>query len=187
MDMDGMDRLVDASLCMGHPLNSSTLPAIINAFTKSTWSYEMRFLPLVAIMAVVASTAKLSAQSEEDRAGVREAVLDYVEGVYEVDPARIERSVHPKLTKIGYYRNPSDEAYREAGMTFEQLKQLAGTYNKDGRIPKDAPKEITVLDVLDKIATAKLVADWGVDYFQLAKLDGKWMIINVIWQSPPRE
>ena len=41
------------------------------------------------------------------------------------------------------------------------------------------------LDVLDKTATAKLTADWGVDYFHLARFDGQWQIVNVMWQSPP--
>ncbi|MGH7520920.1 MAG: hypothetical protein ACREMI_06550 [Gemmatimonadales bacterium] len=35
-------------------------------------------------------------------------------------------------------------------------------------------------------ATAKVVAWWEIDYPQLAKYDGKWMIVNVMWQSPPK-
>jgi len=72
-------------------------------------------------------------------------------------------------------------------MTFEQLKDVARNWNKDGKLRKDAPKEITVFDVLDQTATAKLVAEWGIDYFHLAKFDGKWMIINIVWQSPPKK
>ena len=62
---------------------------------------------------------------------------------------------------------------------------MAGTWNKDGRVPDDAPREVTVLDVLDKTASAKLVAHWGVDYFHLVKEDGEWKILQVLWQSPP--
>ncbi|MGH9796504.1 MAG: nuclear transport factor 2 family protein [Candidatus Acidiferrales bacterium] len=128
-----------------------------------------------------------TAQSANDREAVRQAVLDYVEGVYNVDPSRIERSVHPKLAKTGFYRGPQDATYRAPGnMSFERLKEVAATYNKEGRLPKDAPKEITVFEVLDQTATAKLVAEWGIDYFHLAKFDGKWMIVNVLWQSPPK-
>jgi len=29
------------------------------------------------------------------------------------------------------------------------------------------------------------VAWWGIDYLQLARYNGKWMIVNVMWQSPP--
>ena len=128
--------------------------------------------------------AEAEAQSDADRKGVEEAVLDYVEGVYLVDPARIERSVSPNLTKLGYWRQDNSSEYREAPMTYQQLYDLAARWNADGQVdPETAPKEIVVLDVLDKTASAKLTAAWGVDYFQLAKIDGKWMIINVLWQS----
>lgn len=142
---------------------------------------------LFTIAALMCAT-QAGAQATEDREAVRQAVLDYVEGVYNVDPARIERSVHPKLAKTGFMRRGEDTAYRgPIAMTFEQLKEVAATYNKDGRVPKDAPKEITIFEVLDQTATAKLVAQWGIDYFHLAKIDGKWMIVNVLWQSPPKK
>lgn len=35
-------------------------------------------------------------------------------------------------------------------------------------------------------AAAKVTAWWGTDYLQLAKYDGQWMIVHVLWQSPPR-
>jgi hypothetical protein len=69
-------------------------------------------------------------------------------------------------------------------MTFEQLVQLAASYSEDeGGAPADAPKKVEILDALDQTASAKLTADWGVDYFHLAKYDGKWKIVHVLWQS----
>ena len=127
------------------------------------------------------------AQTDADRGAVRQAALDYVEGVYEVDPTRIERSVHPDLVKRGFYIKKGETAYSFSPMTFAELVNLAKTYNKSGRVPKDAPKEVTVLDVLDQTASVKVVAVWGVDYMHLAKYDGKWMIVNILWQSPPRK
>ena len=125
------------------------------------------------------------AQSTDDREGVRQAILDYVEALYEVAPARIERSVHPDLVKRGFYTEKDKPGYQSGIMTYQQLVDLAGRWNKKGWLPKDAPKEIVVFDVLDQTAMAKLTAYWGVDYFQLAKYDGKWKIIHVLWQSPP--
>lgn len=139
-------------------------------------------------LAGLAAVPSFAQQANNDKEAVRLAVLDYVEGVYNVQPERIERSVHPKLTKLGFYRPPADVAYRPASaMTFEQLVQLAKTWNKEGKLRKDAPKGITVYEVQDQTATAKLLAEWGTDYFHLAKFDGKWMIINVLWQSPPKK
>jgi len=127
------------------------------------------------------------AQTDADREAVRQAALDYVEGVYEVDATRIERSVHPDLTKRGFYIKKGESTYSFSPMTFAELVNLAKTYNKDGsRVPKDGPKEVTVLDVLDQTASVKVVAVWGVDYMHLAKYDGKWKIVNILWQSPPK-
>ena len=130
----------------------------------------------------------VSAQQEAnaDREAVRQAVLDYVEGIYNVEPQRIERSVSPNLAKLGFYRPVAETAYRPArAMAYQQLVEIAKTYNKEGKLRKDAPKIIEIYDVLDQTATVKLTAEWGTDFMHLAKIDGKWMIVNVLWQSPP--
>ena len=54
-------------------------------------------------------------------------------------------------------------------------------------MPKDAPKEVVIFDMTDQIATAKLTAWWGIDYMHLAKYDGKWKIVNVLWQTHPQK
>ncbi|MEM8961147.1 MAG: nuclear transport factor 2 family protein [Acidobacteriota bacterium] len=135
---------------------------------------------------VLIPTMALADDHQADVDAVRAAVLDYVEGVYEVAPERIERSVHPDLAKIGWGRDDKGN-YHEYPMTQAQLVQLAANYNRDGRVPADAPKEVVIYEVLDKTASVKLVASWGIDYMHLAKLDGKWLIRNVIWQSHPPE
>ena len=145
------------------------------------------------LLEVVASIAEQKSPKEtmtptDDRDLVERAVLDYVEGVYEVKPELIERGVHPNLSKFGFWRPKNDDQFKPGSpMTFEQLRDLAATYNKDGRIADDAPKKIEILDVMDKIASAKLTAQWGTDYFHLVKEDGKWKILQVVWQSPPKK
>ena len=131
---------------------------------------------------VAAQTTGMDAERE----AVRQAVLDYVEGIYEVNPARIERSVHPELAKRGFSVRKGESAYSPNMMTYQQLVELAGSYNKNGRVPKDAPKEVIVFDVSDQTASAKLTAVWGIDYIHLAKYDGKWKFVNVLWQIPPK-
>jgi hypothetical protein len=56
-------------------------------------------------------------------------------------------------------------------MTYQELYDLAGRWNKTGRIPKNSKKEIVVYDVADQTASAKLTAMWGVDYLHLAKFE----------------
>ena len=145
----------------------------------------MKILMILMFVFVLTFPVASYAQTNTEKEAVRQAVLDYVEGVYEVAPERIERSVHPELVKRGFYIKKGESAYTFAPMTFAELVNLAKTYNKSGRVPKDAPKEIVIFDVLDQTAAAKLTAVWGVDYFQLAKYDRKWKIVNILWQTPP--
>jgi hypothetical protein len=146
----------------------------------------MRHIPLLA--AALLGVAPLAAQGQNDHRGVRDAVLDYVEGVYDLKPARIARSVHPTLVKQGMVRRGESEPYGgPVLMNFQQLHDLAATWNKDNANadPATAPKVVEVLDVQDATAVAKLTAAWGTDYFLLAKLGEKWMIMQVLWQTPP--
>jgi hypothetical protein len=139
---------------------------------------------LVALLLAGAVTLR----PDSDREAVEQAVYDYVDALYLVDPARIERSVHPSLTKLGFWRQDSADSYQRLTMTFDELRDLAGRWNQSGRVdPATAPREVVVIDVLDQTAMAKLTADWGVDYLHLAKIDGAWKIVHVLWQSPPPE
>lgn len=143
---------------------------------------------LLAVSMVVSTLFLINmAKVEAEKQAVTEAVLDYVEGIYEVAPERIERSVSPNLAKRGYYMR--DGAYNETPMTYEQLVKLAASWNKDGKRANDkSPKKIDIFEILDQTATVKLTAEWGVDYMHLGKYDGKWKIVNVLWQSlPPAE
>jgi hypothetical protein len=48
-------------------------------------------------------------------------------------------------------------------------------------------KDVKILDVFDDMATVRLeMRDW-IDYMHLAKFNGKWVIVNVLWKSKPRK
>jgi hypothetical protein len=148
----------------------------------------MKKLILIPVALLLVAAAADEYRDYTDHEEVRQAVLDYVEGLYEVDPARIERSVHPDLAKRGYYIPRGSSSYENEPMTYQQLYDLAGKWNENGNVDAEtAPKEVIVYDVLDQTASVKLVAQWGVDYIHLGKYDGKWKIVNVLWQTPPKE
>lgn len=137
----------------------------------------------LVLLTLVTFAAVQADHHGDDVAAVKQAVLDYVEGVYDVAPDRIRRGVHPELAKRGFARRSDDQPYRELKMTFDQLVELSAGYNKDGHVAADAPKEVIVYEVLDQTASVKLIAEWGIDYMHLAKYDGKWQIVNVMWQT----
>ena len=142
------------------------------------------FVVLVLAVAVLVGLSAAGASSDSDREAVRRAALDYVEGIYDVKPEFIERSVHASLVKRGFYRKDSSAPYVEMPMTYEQLVNLASTWNKTGTRDRSI-KQIDVLEVLDQTAVAKVTAAWGIDYMLLAKYDGTWKISQILWQSHP--
>ena len=125
------------------------------------------------------------AQNAQDRENVRRAVLDYVEGFYEGDTTKLVRSIAPNVFKYGYSRR--GDAYAGSQMQFPAGFMNYANGVKAGRnvTPANAPKDITLYDVQDQTASAKLVAWWGTDYLLLAKHGDKWMITHVLWQTPP--
>ena len=144
-----------------------------------------RFLT-ATLLTLIVSAAGLAVLADADEDAISQAVLNYANSAYEVKPELVDQSVHPKLQKIGYVLREGE--YRELWMNYYELKQLVAGWNKEGRFdPATAKREIKVLDRLDRTAVARLDAEWGIDFFQLAKLDGTWTIMNVIWQTYPPE
>jgi hypothetical protein len=135
---------------------------------------------------IFASTFVASAgqATTDDREAVRLAALDYLEGLYNADPDRIRRSVHPSLVKRGFSKQAGSAAYAESPMSFDQLIKVAETWNRDKKRDLSI-KEVKVLDVLDQTAVAQVRAAWGVDHLLLAKYGNRWQIVQILWQSRP--
>lgn len=137
-----------------------------------------------AVAVCLAPAVPAAAQATDaDRAAVHQAALDYVTAVYESKPELIERSVSPDLTKHGFMRQ-QDGTYRRGRMTYTQLLDVARTWNAD-KTRDLSIKEVTVGEVFDQTATAMVKANWGIDFMQLAKLNGQWKIVNIVWQTHP--
>jgi hypothetical protein len=153
-----------------------------------------RLLTYVALTAAVvgstthdlaAQAAPAAAVTGADREAVRRAVLDYVEGFYEGDSAKLARSVRPEVYKYGFFKARDSTTYAGMQMTWQGFFNYArGVKQNNRQAPPTAPKRIELFDVQDQTASAKLTASWGTDYLLLAKYDGKWMISSVMWQGP---
>ena len=130
-------------------------------------------------------SAGLCAQTAADSAGIRQAALDYIEGYYEGDGARMERALHPELAKRIVR---VDERGRSQLGQMSAMTLVMGTRAGGGR---DTPaperrKDVTIFDIYQNAATAKVYASGWVDYLHLAKWNGRWVIVNVLWELHPR-
>ena len=150
---------------------------------------HMKLLSYICISLLLAVNLynTVSAIKEDEDQAIKEAVLDYIEGLYYMEPERIERSIHPDLSKRGLRKTGDDTDYEPHIMSYDILLEAAETANIDGRIPDDAPRDIQILDQSDKTASVRLISFWGVEYIQLKKDNGKWQIIHILWQSIPED
>ena len=121
---------------------------------------------------------------EADTAAITQTALDYIEGWYAGDGARMQRALRPDLAKRAAERNEigAGKLDQMGAMTLVDATR-AGL----GRTPKEKQqKDVTVLDIFENAATAKIIAaDW-IDYLHLTRCNGRWQIVNVLWQLKPK-
>ncbi|WP_394973978.1 nuclear transport factor 2 family protein [uncultured Croceitalea sp.] len=137
---------------------------------------------------LLAMTSITAQNSESEISSVKAACLDYINTFYKADTTLAYRSVHKSVRKTGFYFKDDDKIYSEQlEMPFDKLVSLAKRWNASGnQTDENSPKEVVIFEVSDKTASAKVTAVWGIDYLSLMKEDGKWMIVNVLWQSAPK-
>lgn len=123
------------------------------------------------------------AQTKSDSLKIKNCSLDYIEGWYSGDTARMDKALHPDLVK----------------MQLAGLKQTNGIvinsvsksnmieYTKAGfgkATPKEKLKnEVIILDIYEDLASVKLISFDYVDYLQLIKYNGEWKILTVLWKT----
>ena len=127
----------------------------------------------------------LSCQSASDSAAIRQAALDYIQGWYAGDAARMESALHPELAKR-IVRSDSLGNFRldqQSAMTLVQNTRRGG--GKDTPAA-DRHNDVRILDIYRNAASVRIDASYWIDYLQLAKWRGRWVIINVLWELRPR-
>ncbi len=150
-------------------------------------------LRIVAICMLLLCGMPALAQSQPtptpDEAAVRRAALDYIEGWYQGDAARMERALHPDLVKRAPMPLPTGKEVLQGASKHVMVEATRAGFGT--KSPNAKQKiEVIVFDVQNKIASAKVVSGDFVDYLHLLKTDGEWKIVNVLWlplqPMPPR-
>jgi putative lumazine-binding protein len=125
------------------------------------------------------------AQTAADSAGIRAAALDYIEGWYQGSGERMERALHPELAKRIVNTNPNgrNSLGQQSAMTL-----VMGTRGGGGKnTPADQQrKDVRILDIFGNTASVRVDASTWVDYLHVAKWNGRWVIVNVLWELRPQ-
>ncbi len=142
----------------------------------------------MASLFVVAAVAQNEDALDADREAIRKAALDYMDGALDGDAARIERAVHPELTKVTpmTLKETGKVALRKSGSS--QLTELVRA-NVAYLETDKRDVQVTIHDVREGLASVKVTSVSFYDFLQLAKIDGRWKIIHVLWKpnAPPEQ
>lgn len=146
---------------------------------------RITLLLLIAIAFCATHTQAQTTASDADKAAITQTALDYLEGWYAADAERMERALHPELAKRIVRTNPQGSRLDQMGaMTLVQYTRRGGGKNT----PKEKQqKDVVILDVFENAASVKAVASDWIDYLHVAKVNGKWVIVNVLWELKPQK
>ena len=140
----------------------------------------------VAMALVAGSTAIAETTVADESDAIKKTALDYIQGWYADDPARMERALHSELAK----RMVSTDAMTGRSLLNQMSAMTLVQRTREGigkKIPEDRQlKEVTILDRFNNAAVVKVVASDWVDYLEVAKFNGEWKIINVLWELKPK-
>lgn len=138
-------------------------------------------LLIAPAVALSATSALRPAAFHDDKSAIVQALLDYAEGYYGGEPARMTRAVSPYLTK------------REL-VVRKGTSPLLGEMNADTLIdysngvklaPEGRRLTTEVLELGTETASGRVFSARFNDYAHLVKRNGVWQILNVLWHAPP--
>ena len=144
--------------------------------------FKSTFVCLV-LLAIAAPVFAQTAASPEDLAAIKATALDYAQSWYTGDADRMEKALSPDLAKrIVRTRDGHSRIDQMGAMALVQgVRAGYGT-----KTPKEQQQaDVTILDVFGNVASVKCVMSGWVDYMHIGKVDGRWVIINVLWEMKP--
>jgi hypothetical protein len=145
---------------------------------------KSRFLLAAALLLSAVHAAPARAQTPADSAAIRATALDYAQGWYTGDGARMRRALHPRLAKrISVQR---DGQWQLNEMNAEELSTAAGQGGGTRTPEAQRQADVQILDVFGSAASVRVTMSGWIDYMHMARVDGQWQIVNVLWELKPR-
>jgi hypothetical protein len=141
---------------------------------------------ILGLMFLMALAVNGFAQTDADREAIKRTALNYAEGWYEGNAEKMESALSPDLAKR--IARTNDKGQSSLGqMTAMTLVQYTRAGEGKNTPKEEQQKEVTILDITGGAAVVKCeMRDW-VDYMHIGKMNGKWVIINVLWEMKPKK
>ena len=139
---------------------------------------------LLFVLAVCATASWADAPGDDAKA-IKEAVANYVEGWFDSDAGRMSKSLHPNLSKGTVKSVPKASTEYLDLMSSEALTAYAANNQEWVKGKKTRSMKIIYQD--ERIAVVHALSDDFYDICGLAKINGEWKIVHVLWARNPAE
>jgi hypothetical protein len=112
---------------------------------------------------------------------LREVVLDYAEGWYTGDELRLARVLHPQMLRRRVVTEVLSRQEVVQVMDAEAMVVAAREGQGKDIDPSLVSLRTAILDRHGDMATARVVSPLYVDYLQLVRWEGRWVVLSAVW------
>ena len=163
-------------------ISNKTLIVVLSRYNKTVESFSITNLKEKPMSANSATPAVPQATPEDIQA-ITQVSRDYVEGWFTADAARMSRALHPELVKRSIWHDLQEDTWKvERTLTAEAMVGFTRSGGGSAHPENEKAYDIEILDVFRHIATVKASSYPYMDYLHLAKMDGRWWIVNVLYE-----
>ena len=119
----------------------------------------------------------------DESAAIRKVALDYIEGWFTQDAARMESALHYQMIKrmVGVNKE-NNFTYLDEGSALRLVQATRPAPGEQAPPLGERKRDVTILDVFGKAASVKIDTEGWVDYLHMVKWNGEWKILNVLWE-----
>ncbi|MGE5236399.1 MAG: nuclear transport factor 2 family protein, partial [Acidobacteriota bacterium] len=136
---------------------------------------------LTGCFSSLASAAGALADASAPQVQIEQTACDYLEGWYSGDATRLGRALHPDLVKRYVDALP---AGRQVVFTMSRDQMVEMTRLGGGTTTPAEGRNVSVrvLGISGDIAVAEASSSEYIEYLSLARCNGQWVIVNILWR-----
>ncbi len=130
--------------------------------------------------------AEAKARMQTQGANALKAAMDYIEGWYDGDAARVEGVLHPQFVRrIAAVTVAGDDFFWHQDRTeFLDAVRAGG----DKATPVDQRQiKAAVRDLARTTASVRVDSAYCVENLNLVKMRDRWLVVNVLWENVPND
>lgn len=136
---------------------------------------------LAILMMFISATTALADNTEEILA-IEKTARNYMASWYQGDAKKMEAVLHRELAKRSLQSGYGPKKELRMTTAADMISWTKSGYGKS-LWSKDMDIEVSVLDIYNNIACVKAVTKDYYEYLHLLKIDGKWVIVNALYDK----